>query len=80
VVARLQINLTEVFGPRELIKEVIDLGNQVLVSCCDFILEPSNQCIVTRFHLSSVPARLGSHKVMSWDGCAPCGEVLGSIA
>jgi hypothetical protein len=40
VVARLQINLTEVFGPRELIKEVIDSGNQVPVSDCDFIQSP----------------------------------------
>jgi hypothetical protein len=37
VVARLHINLTEVFGPRELIKEVIDLGNRVPVSDSDFI-------------------------------------------
>jgi hypothetical protein len=37
VVARLQINLTEVFGPRELIKGVIDSRNQVLVSDSDFI-------------------------------------------
>ena len=37
VVARLQINLTEVFGPCELIKEVVDLGNRVPVSDCDFI-------------------------------------------
>jgi hypothetical protein len=37
VVARLQINLIEVFGPRELIKEVVDSGNRVLVSDCDFI-------------------------------------------
>jgi hypothetical protein len=35
--ARLQINLTEVFGPCELIKEVIDSGNWVPVSYCDFI-------------------------------------------
>jgi hypothetical protein len=40
VVARLQINLTEVFGPRELIKEVVDSGNQVPVSDCDFIQSP----------------------------------------
>ena len=38
--ARLQINLTEVFGPRELIKEVVDSGNQVPVSDCDFIQSP----------------------------------------
>jgi hypothetical protein len=37
VVARLQINLTEVFGPHELIKEVIDSRNWVPVSDCDFI-------------------------------------------
>ena len=37
MVARLQINLTEVFGPRELIKEVIVLGNRVPVSDSDFI-------------------------------------------
>jgi hypothetical protein len=37
VVARLQININEVFFPHELIKEVIDLGNWVLVSSCDFI-------------------------------------------
>jgi hypothetical protein len=40
VVARLQINLTEVFGPCELIKEVVDSGNQVSVSDCDFIQGP----------------------------------------
>jgi len=37
VVDRIQINITEVFGPRELIKEVIDLGNWVSVSDYDFI-------------------------------------------
>ena len=37
VVARLQINITEVFGPHELINEVVDSGNQVSVSDCDFI-------------------------------------------
>jgi hypothetical protein len=37
VVTRLQINLTEVFGPRELIKEVLDSGNRVPVSEYDFI-------------------------------------------
>jgi hypothetical protein len=37
VVARLQINLTEVFGPRELIKEVIDSGNRVPISDSNFI-------------------------------------------
>jgi hypothetical protein len=40
VVARLQINLTEVFIPRDFIKEVIDSGNQVSVSNCDFIQSP----------------------------------------
>jgi hypothetical protein len=40
VVARLQINLNEVFIPHELIKEVIDSGNRVLVSNCDFIQIP----------------------------------------
>jgi hypothetical protein len=37
VVARLQFNLTELFGPYELIKKVVDLGNRVLVPDCDFI-------------------------------------------
>ena len=37
VVARLKINITEVFSPRELIKEVVDFGNQVPISDCDFI-------------------------------------------
>ena len=37
MVARLQINLTEVFIPRELIKEVVDSGNRVPVSDYDFI-------------------------------------------
>jgi hypothetical protein len=37
VIARLQINLTEAFGPHELIKEFIYLGNRVPVSDCDFI-------------------------------------------
>ena len=77
VVARLQINLTEVFGPRELIKEVVDSGTSFLLW---FYSEPSNQYRVTRFHLSFVSARLGSRKVMRWDGCAPCGAVLGSVA
>ena len=40
VVARLLINITEVFGPHELIKEVVDLGNRVSVSDCDFIQSP----------------------------------------
>jgi hypothetical protein len=37
VVARTQINLTKLFGPHALINEVIDSGNLVLVSDCDFI-------------------------------------------
>ena len=40
VVAGLQINLTEVFGPRELIKEVFDSWNRVSISDCDFIQSP----------------------------------------
>jgi hypothetical protein len=40
MVARLQINLTEVFIPCELIKEVVDLGNQVSVFDCDCIQSP----------------------------------------
>jgi hypothetical protein len=40
VVSKLQINITKVFGPHELIKEVIDLRNLVLVSDCDFIQSP----------------------------------------
>jgi hypothetical protein len=40
VVARLHINLTEVFFPHELIKEVIDSGNRVSISDCDFIQSP----------------------------------------
>jgi hypothetical protein len=40
VVARIQINLTKLFGPHELIKEVVDSGNWVLVSDCDFIQSP----------------------------------------
>jgi hypothetical protein len=40
VVAKLHINITEVFGPHELIKEVIDSGNRVLVSDCDFNQSP----------------------------------------
>jgi hypothetical protein len=40
VVARLKINLTEVFGSRELIKEVVDSGNWVPVSDYDFIQGP----------------------------------------
>jgi hypothetical protein len=37
MVARLQINLTEVFGSLELIKEIVDSGNRVPVPDCDFI-------------------------------------------
>jgi hypothetical protein len=37
VVSRIKINLTEIFPPHELIKEVMDSGNQVLVSDCNFI-------------------------------------------
>jgi hypothetical protein len=40
VVAILQINITEVFGPRELVKEVDDLGNQVPIFGYDFIQIP----------------------------------------
>jgi hypothetical protein len=40
MVARLQINLNEVFGPHELIKEVFDLGNRVSVLNYDFIQGP----------------------------------------
>ena len=40
MVARLQINLTKVFGPHELMKEVVDSGNRVPVSECDFIQGP----------------------------------------
>ena len=40
MVARLQMNLIEVFFPRELIKEVVDSGNQVPVSDYDFIQIP----------------------------------------
>jgi hypothetical protein len=37
VVDRLQINLTKVFGPLELIKEIVDSRNRVPVSDFDFI-------------------------------------------
>jgi hypothetical protein len=37
VVAGLQINLTEVFSPLELVKEIVNLGNWVPVPDCDFI-------------------------------------------
>ena len=45
-----------------------------------FYSESGNQYKVDRFHLSSVLTGLGSHKVMRWGGCAPCGAVLGSVA
>jgi hypothetical protein len=37
VVSRIQINITEVFGHHEMIKEVVDLSKQVHVSYYDFI-------------------------------------------
>jgi hypothetical protein len=37
MVARLQINLTEVFGPLELVKEIVDSGIGYPVPDCDFI-------------------------------------------
>jgi hypothetical protein len=37
MVVRLQINLAELFSSLELIKEIVDLGHQVLVPDCDFI-------------------------------------------
>jgi hypothetical protein len=37
MVARLQINLTEVFFPLELVKEISNLGNRVSIPDCDFI-------------------------------------------
>jgi hypothetical protein len=37
MVAILQINLTEVFSPLELIKGIVDSGNRVSISDCDFI-------------------------------------------
>ena len=48
--------------------------------CLWFYSEHDNQCRVTRFHIFFVPAWLGSYKVMRWDGCAPCGAVVGSVA
>jgi hypothetical protein len=45
-----------------------------------FYLGPGNQCRVARLHISSIPTWLESRKVMSWDGCSPCGTVLGSAA
>jgi hypothetical protein len=56
VVARLQINITEVFFPLDLIKEIVDSGNWVPVSNCDFCLGIDNQCRVVRSRLSSAPA------------------------
>jgi hypothetical protein len=62
MVARLQINLTEVFSPRELIKEVVDLGNRVPVSNYDFIQSPvinteSLGSIFLLYHHDLDPAR-----------------------
>jgi hypothetical protein len=37
VVSILQINLTEVFGPFDLFKEIINLRNWVSIPDCDFI-------------------------------------------
>ena len=37
MVVELQINLTEVFSPLDLVKEITDLGNQVPILDCDFI-------------------------------------------
>jgi hypothetical protein len=36
-VARLKINITEVFGSFELVEEIVDLGNWVSVPDYDFI-------------------------------------------
>ena len=44
-----------------------------------FYSEPGNQYRVAKFHVSFVPTRLGSHKVMRWERCAPCGAVLGFV-
>jgi hypothetical protein len=38
--ARLQVNIAEVFGPRELIKEVIYSRNREPITNCDFIQGP----------------------------------------
>jgi hypothetical protein len=38
--SQFQINLAEVFGLCKLIKEVVDLGNRVPISDCDFIQSP----------------------------------------
>jgi hypothetical protein len=40
VVAGLQINLTELFGPLELVKDIINSGNWVPVPDCDLIQGP----------------------------------------
>jgi hypothetical protein len=40
MVVRLQINLTELFSPHEMIQEVFDSRNWVLVSDHDFIQSP----------------------------------------
>jgi hypothetical protein len=37
VVARLEINLTEVFSPLEFVKEIVNSGNWVPILDCDFI-------------------------------------------
>jgi hypothetical protein len=37
VVTKLHINITKVFPPLELIKEIVDSRNHVLVLDCDFI-------------------------------------------
>jgi hypothetical protein len=37
MVARIQINLTKIFGPLELVKEIIDSGNKVPIPDYDFI-------------------------------------------
>jgi hypothetical protein len=37
VVVRLQINLTKVLGPLELVEKVINLGNWVPIPDCDFV-------------------------------------------
>jgi hypothetical protein len=62
VVARIQINLTELIGPRELIKDVIDSGNWVPVSDCDFIQsrvinKESPSSISLLYHHDWAPAR-----------------------
>jgi hypothetical protein len=37
LVVVLQINLTEIFGPLQLVKEIFNLGNWVPIPDCDFI-------------------------------------------